>query len=252
MGNKGIRIRNVIGILFLIVFIFFNFSCLKNRASPSDNQTAAEMSEFDLLLEKILKGDPYLYILVDKEHPLPSTYEPSDLVKLTNNSSYRVSRNDLFLRKAAEESLLQMAMEAGELGLTLTASSAYRSFNYQDQVYNRNVRNMGKTAADRVSARPGHSQHQLGLVVDFGSITNAFAETQEGRWLYENASRFGWSLSYPQGYEAITGYSWESWHYRYVGIDLAYFIDTYFDGIQQHALEYIHKNLNATQEHEEE
>jgi D-alanyl-D-alanine carboxypeptidase len=123
----------------------------------------------------------------------------------------------------------------------LTASSAYRSFDYQTQVYNRNVREMGQEAADRESARPGHSQHQTGLVVDFGSIDDSFAATAAGRWMTVNASRFGWSLSYPNGYEAVTGYRWESWHYRYVGKDLAAFIDKYFNGIQQYALRFLYE-----------
>jgi D-alanyl-D-alanine carboxypeptidase len=100
---------------------------------------------------------------------------------------------------------------------------------------------MGQEEADRESARPGHSQHQTGLVVDFGSIDDSFAETRAGRWIAANASRFGWSVSFPQGYEAVTGYRWESWHYRYVGRDLTAFIDAYFGGIQQYALQFIYE-----------
>jgi zinc D-Ala-D-Ala carboxypeptidase len=201
---------------------------------------------FILDLFEILQIDPYLYVLVDKEHSLAEDYEPEDLTEL-KNGSYRVNRTGLFLRKAAVASLEEMAAAARNEGFTLTASSAYRSYNYQVQVYERNVKEMGQQAADRESARPGHSQHQLGLVIDFGSITDAFARTPEGIWLSANASRFGWSLSYPEGYEDVTGYRWESWHYRYVGRELAEFIDNYFNGIQQYALRFIHefKRLSA-------
>jgi len=195
---------------------------------------------FILDLFEILQIDPYLYVLVDKEHSLAEDYEPEDLTELLNGS-YRVNRTGLFLRKAAATSLEEMATAAKSEGFTLTASSAYRSYNYQVQVYERNVKENGQQAADRESARPGHSQHQLGLVIDFGSITDAFARTPEGIWLSANASRFGWSLSYPEGYEDITGYRWESWHYRYVGRELAEFIDNYFNGIQQYALRFIHE-----------
>ncbi|MCL2764873.1 MAG: M15 family metallopeptidase [Treponema sp.] len=188
----------------------------------------------------ILQEDPYLRILVDKNNSLASDYIPLDLVEL-KNASYRINRQGLLLRDAAQEGLEKMAASARLEGLTLLASSAYRSYDYQDQVYRRHVNNLGRQAADRVSARPGHSQHQLGLALDFGCITNAFAATNEGRWLAANASRFGWSLSYPEGYEEITGYSWECWHYRYVGTELAQFIDTYFAGIQQYALRFIHE-----------
>jgi len=200
----------------------------------------AENPAFLLDLFTVLQEDPYLWALVDKERALKSDYEPDDLVDI-KGGSYRAGRQDLRLRRRAALSLEEMAAAAAKEGLTLTASSSYRSYAYQEQVYARNVREMGKEAADRESARPGHSQHQLGLVVDFGSITDAFAQTAEGVWLAANASRFGWSLSYPDGYEDITGYRWESWHYRYVGAELAQFIDSYFDGIQQYALRFIHE-----------
>jgi len=207
-------------------------------------QTIAQDPAFIIELFTILQTDPYLWVLVDKQTALPQGYEPDDLVELKNGGSYRVNRNGLLLRSIAASSLEEMAAEARREGLTLLASSAYRTYNYQVEVYNRNVREMGQEAADRESARPGHSQHQLGLVVDFGSITDAFAGTAEGRWLAANASRFGWSISYPQGYEEATGYRWECWHYRYVGKELAEFIDTYFDGIQQYALRFIFEWVN--------
>jgi D-alanyl-D-alanine carboxypeptidase len=134
-----------------------------------------------------------------------------------------------------------MAAAARAEGVVLLAASAYRSYEYQVEVYARNVASDGQAEADRVSARPGYSQHQTGLALDFGPIDNSFAETAAGRWIRDNAARFGWSLSFPNGYEAVTGYAWESWHYRYVGPELAAFIDAYFDGIQQYALQFIHE-----------
>jgi D-alanyl-D-alanine carboxypeptidase len=145
------------------------------------------------------------------------------------------------LRRVAADALEEMAAAAGADGAVLTVASAYRSYTYQVSLYNRYVEEMGREAADRESARPGHSQHQLGLIVDFGPVDNAFAETEAGLWVAANASRFGWSISYPNGYEPLTGYSWESWHYRYVGRDLAAFIDNYFNGIQQYALRFLHE-----------
>jgi len=214
---------------------------LPKNISEKIIESINEDPSFILDLFSILQTDPYLWVLVDKQHSLSADYEPDDLVELKNGGSYRVNRNGLFVRSAAAESLEKMAAEARKEGLTLTASSAYRSYEYQTEVYARNVREMGQEEADRESARPGHSQHQLGLVIDFGSITDAFASTAEGRWLTANASRFGWSLSYPQGYEELTGYRWECWHYRYVGTELADFIDAYFEGIQQYALRFIHE-----------
>ena len=193
-------------------------------------------------LDAVLKGNPVFFLLVDKEHPLDINYAPDDLV-LLGKGSYVLNRDNQYLQKDAAASLEEMSFAARNAGFTLSVSSAYRSYNYQSEVYARNVTQMGRQAADRVSARPGYSQHQLGLVVDFGSVTNAFASTGEGRWIAANASRFGWSLSYPQGMENITGYSWESWHFRYVGKELTVFIDKYFNGIQQYALKFIHEYL---------
>jgi D-alanyl-D-alanine carboxypeptidase len=199
-----------------------------------------ENSAFLADLQICLKIDQHLWELVDKQHPLSPDYTPSDLVVLANGE-YLVNREGMMLREVAARSLNEMAAAARADGVVLVASSAYRSYSYQEEVYNRNVRELGREEADRESARPGHSQHQTGLVVDFGSIDDSFALTGAGRWILANASRFGWSLSFPNGYEAITGYRWESWHYRYVGRELAAFIDNYFGGIQQYSLRFLHE-----------
>ena len=191
-------------------------------------------------LYAILEGPRYLRVLVDKQNALPYGYSPPDLVELVDGA-YRVSRAGLMLRYSAAMSLAEMAEAARAEGVTLVASSAYRSYQHQTQVHNRLVQQMGRAAAERVSARPGHSQHQTGLALDFGDITNAFARTPAGRWMEANATRFGWSLSYPYGYEHVTGYSWESWHFRYLGRELAAFKDKYFGGIQQFALRFLHE-----------
>jgi D-alanyl-D-alanine carboxypeptidase len=223
-----------------VLSLVLNNSDLPRHITLRIQENFANNPAFILDLFSILQEDPYLWVLVDKEHSLSGDYEPDDLIELVN-SSYLVNRSGLFLRKPAVESLEEMSAAARKEGITLVASSAYRSYSYQVQVYERNAAQMGKEAADRESARAGHSQHQLGLVIDFGSITDAFAQTQAGAWISANASRFGWSISYPDGYEEITGYRWESWHYRYVGKELAGFIDSYFDGIQQYALRFIHE-----------
>jgi D-alanyl-D-alanine carboxypeptidase len=215
--------------------------------SRSIQQSSAENVDFVINLLVCLEGDPCLRFLVDKQHPLPPDYEPDDLCVLSP-ANYRVSRAGLMLRKAAADSLEEMASAARADGVMLVASSAYRSYDYQEELYSRNVRQMGQAAADRESARPGHSQHQTGLVVDFGSIDDSFAATPAGKWMAANASRFGWSLSYPEGYEQLTGYRWESWHYRYVGKDLAAFIDNYFSGIQQYALRFIYEWENNNEQ----
>jgi D-alanyl-D-alanine carboxypeptidase len=210
-------------------------------------ENITESRDFIDELLVIIGQDPYLWILVDKVHSLGSNYAPDDLVVLTGGS-YNVNEPNLLLRRAAAASLEEMAAAARSERIILLVSYAYRSYTRQIQSYQMHVRNLGQREADRISARPGHSQHQLGLAVDFGSVNNTFARTPQGIWISNNASRFGWSLSYPQGYEHITGYRWESWHYRYVGRELAKFIDNYFNGIQQYALMFIREFVNMQED----
>jgi D-alanyl-D-alanine carboxypeptidase len=214
-------------------------------ADMGERIRTAGKSVFLPQLEAAMLGDPFLSRLVDKQHALPDGYEPDDIVTLNNNGSYRVGRDGLRLRREAAEALEVMAKAARASGVTLVASSAYRSFDYQVEVYNRNVRENGQETADRESSRPGFSQHQLGLAIDFGSITDAFAQTAAGRWIFENAPEYGWIISFPDGYERLTGYRWESWHYRYMGLPLASFIERWFGGIQQYALQFIHAWRNS-------
>lgn len=204
-------------------------------AAPLVAAARTDPAALEAELAAIRAADPYLTLLVDKRHSLGEDYAPADLVKL-DGKSYRLSRAGLELRSEAAAALERMAAAAKADGVTLVVSSTYRSAAYQKKVYSRVVAELGQAGADRESARPGLSQHQLGLAVDFGSIDDSFAKTVASRWLQEKGSRYGYSLSYPKGYEELTGYRWESWHYRYVGTAAAALIDRYFGGIQQYGL----------------
>jgi len=219
--------------------LIFGEAGIPDRLARNVAASALESPDFVMELLVILQQDPFTYYLVDKRHPLPDGYEPDDLVTL-QAGLYRLDQSGIRLRKIAADALQEMAAAAAKDEITFAIGSAYRSAAYQAQVYERAVKANGKETADRESAQSGKSQHQLGLTVDFSPIDDAFAATPARKWLLENASRFGWSLSFPDGYEEITGYRWESWHYRFVGKDLSAFIDKYFDGIQQYALQFIY------------
>jgi len=176
--------------------------------------------------------------LVDKRHGLAADFEPADLVSL-NDLGLRVSRTDLRLRQAIMDAVMAMDQAARADGITLVFSSTYRSYTYQAGLFTRYAGQYGEAQADRFSARPGHSQHQLGTAIDFGSIDDTFAETAAGKWMAANAWRFGFSLSYPQGMEDLTGYIWESWHFRYITAPGARIEREYFGGIQQYFLEFL-------------
>lgn len=192
-------------------------------------------------LQQVLAEDTDdLLTLVDKQHYLAADFVPADIVALKANDFYLLNRNDLSLRVPVEIALRKMASAAKNDGINLVVSSTYRSYDYQKNLYERNVRQLGKAVADRESAPPGASQHQLGVAVDFGSITDEFAQTKQGQWLAANAGNYGWSLSFPDGYEDVTGYRWECWHYRYIGERAVEFQRKWFSDVQQFMLEFIH------------
>jgi D-alanyl-D-alanine carboxypeptidase len=148
----------------------------------------------------------------------------------------------LFLDRKAAEEFVRLSKAAEADGVTLIVSSAYRSFDYQNGLFRRFAERDGEDAASRYSARAGMSQHQLGTTIDLGDITNAFAQSEAGIWMNEKAGDYGWSLSYPQNLEELTGYTWESWHWRWIGVDAVKMQENYFDGIQQNMLVFCNKN----------
>lgn len=180
-----------------------------------------------------------LYFLIDKKHSVPAEYEPKDLIAVKSNDLWNVSRNDLSLRPEAYRALEKLSAAALEDGIKLLVSSTYRSYEYQAGLFNRYVAQDGLALAERYSARPGTSQHQLGCAVDFGSVTDDWADTKMGKWVYDNAADYGWSLSFPKEYEDVTGYMWECWHFRYIGRAACQFQKKWFSDVQQFMLEFI-------------
>jgi len=201
----------------------------------------ASPQDFLRLVGNALDEPAIFFHLVDKRHPLAADYEPEDLVNL-KAYPLSVSWGDILLRKAIMPAVLEMTGAAKKDGVALVFSSGYRSFEYQKYVYAREVETYGQETADRESARPGASQHQLGTAIDFGSITDAFDQTRAGRWLAAHAAEYGFSLSYPQGFEGVTGYRYESWHYRFITKPGALLQRKYFGDIQQYLLEFLDEN----------
>jgi len=202
----------------------------------------SEPGTFLSRISKALLLPPEIFIMADKQHALGENFTPDDLVSLSEYPDFVLSRKTLKLRKIVISDLLKMVHHAGNAGITLVISSTYRSYQYQKKVFAREVKLYGLKTAERESARPGTSQHQLGVAIDFGSITDAYAGTSAGKWLLKNAWKYGFSLSYPKGYEWLTGYRPEVWHYRYItplGTELQ---KRYFNNVQQYMLMFIHDN----------
>jgi D-alanyl-D-alanine carboxypeptidase len=185
--------------------------------------------------------------LADKNHPLSENYIPDDLVDL-DSYNIVVNKKGMQLRMPAFNALTEMLKEAENQSLKIMVSSAYRSYAYQERIYNYYVSLYGQTETDKFSAKPGTSQHQLGTALDFGSISEEFADTDEGKWLFINSFKYGFSLSYPEGYEEITGYNYEPWHYRYITPEGCILQKEYFNDIQQYMLEYLDANINLLKE----
>ena len=179
------------------------------------------------------------FYLIDKKHTVSSDYVPKNLIPLKKNELFDIDKDNLSLRPEAYEALKKLAEAALKDGVKLTVSSTYRSYEYQKNLFDYWVSVDGLEEAERESARPGTSQHQLGLALDFAPVDDAFDKTPAGKWVYENASKYGWSLSFPQGYEHVTGYRWECWHFRYIGKTAVEFQKKWFSNIQQFMIEFL-------------
>lgn len=166
------------------------------NAAPSAHNGERDIQEVD--------GITYVngILIANKSYSLPSSYAPG-------------------LDPTAESSFNTMAAAAANDGLSLRIYSGYRSYDYQSQIYNNYVSAYGSSTADTFSARPGHSEHQTGLAMDINCADDSFEGTPEAIWLAENCYKYGFIIRYPKGKESVTGYKYEPWHIRYLGVDTA-------------------------------
>ncbi|MFO1444757.1 M15 family metallopeptidase [Bacillus sp. Bva_UNVM-123] len=211
-----------------------------DEGDHQDEEQKTEMSEQnqnDLTLDaaffndlKIVDGKNYIQnptnimVLVNKQYSLPDGYAPEDLVR--PNVPFSFGDQDIeksYMRKEAADSLELLFAEGKKVGINLFAVSGYRSYERQVAVFNAEVSKYGEEKAIQAVAFPGSSEHQTGLAMDLSSqsasfeLSEQFGETAEGKWIADNAHRFGFILRYPKGKENITGYKYEPWHFRYVG-----------------------------------
>lgn len=175
------------------------------KVKDSSNNEASVKREVEVKEKKVVStgGPTYIkgILIVNKKYSLPSTYGGVD--------------------KTASNALSNLQKEANKNGFSLTLISGYRSYSTQNIIYNNYIKRWGQEYTDTVSARPGHSEHQTGLAFDVGQLSNSYGETKEGIWLKENCYKYGFILRYLKGKEDITGYAYEPWHIRYVGVDVA-------------------------------
>ena len=175
-----------------------------------------------------------IWVVVNKQRQIsPLKYQPENLV-FPNFPRPKIQNPfGLQLRAEAATASEQLASAMREAGAgRLILNSGFRTFKNQQALYDRTKQTRGLAVAEKLSARPGHSEHQLGLAADFSVrgepcvIMVCFGKTPGGIWLAENAHEYGYILRYPKGYKAITGFQYEPWHFRYVGIELATAMNT--------------------------
>ena len=170
-----------------------------------------------------------IWVVVNKQRQIsPLKYQPESLAFPAFPKPKVQNPFGLQMREEAAVAAVELATAMAAAGKgTLILNSGFRTYKNQQGLYNRTRDTRGLVIAEKLSARPGHSEHQLGLAADFSVrgqacvIMVCFGKTEAGIWLAENAHEFGFVVRYPKGYKQITGFQYEPWHFRYVGVELA-------------------------------
>ena len=184
---------------------------------PSGNTVSKGTTSKGFQIQEI-NGATYIdgVLIANKTYALPQDFIPTNPDQPVN-----ADRSSTCLDKTLMSAWNTMLKDATAKGLNIYISSGYRSYNYQVNVYNRYVKSDGAAVADTYSSRPGNSEHQTGLCFDLNTIEDSFQYTNEGKWVNDNCYKYGFCIRFPKGKDSATGYQYESWHLRYVGVDLA-------------------------------
>ena len=180
-------------------------------------------------------------ILVNKYNYLTEDYIPENLEPI----DIAYARSGMQLVREAKEAFETLSEDAKKEGMNIIAMSSYRSYDYQVNLYDNYVATDGKEAADTYSARAGYSEHQTGLAVDvYNKVLpyTSFEETEEFNWMQENAYKYGFILRFPKDKVNITGYQYESWHYRYVGKEAAKYIHDHDLTLEEYYVKKVENN----------
>jgi zinc D-Ala-D-Ala carboxypeptidase len=198
----------------------------RQREAPKEVEDSSET--FKSTTVSFVHNPTDTLALVNKSYRFNEGYVPGDLVRVNIPFAGSVIWEERLMRREAAEALEKLFESASKQNIQLRGISGYRSYETQRHLYYLTVRNMGVEYAENYVAYPGHSEHQSGLAMDLvGPVsysqlsTSDFGNTKEGKWVEKNAHSFGFIIRYPEGKEKITGYNYEPWHLRYVGIEAA-------------------------------
>ena len=221
--------KKSIALLLLVILLVIGTWFALSSSTKLDNTSTNHQTEKNMSVgfnkSFYSHTDPNsIWVMVNKRNPLnPKSYSPTDL--LVPNVPLRVPGNETMqLRSVAAQALERMFSAATSQGINLMLASGYRSYAYQTNLYNGYVATQGQSVADQQSARPGYSEHQTGLAADVEPLSRSceveqcFATTPEGKWIAANSYKFGFIIRYPKGAASITGYEYEPWHIRYIGV----------------------------------
>ena len=215
-------------IISFIEYPFFKTDKLERYIQYyQDNQDYRRtIIEVNIGIDKVFYDDPVVVVkysndmLVNKYNKLASTFVPDDLTELTECSG-----SGEYLAKEAKEAYDKMCEASKKDGMHLGVTSSYRSFEDQTKIYNSYLKSKGQSYVDQYVATPGYSEHQTGLALDVKStVASPFKTTEEYTWMMDNAYKYGFILRYPDNKENITGFKSETWHYRYVGEEVAKYL----------------------------
>lgn len=220
INRKKSRTTTIILISIILPLIFF--VCIKKiNTNIKSDEKYIESGIKDEKTETVANVYKNQILLVNKEKGLESEYKPGNLVNVNTKTNQKI-----LMEKEAAEKLQEMFKAAENDGIELIPVSAYRTYEYQKNVFDQSVKSQGIEYTKRYVAVPGYSEHQTGLAIDVGSpedttLTDNFENTDAFTWLQKNMHGYGFILRYPKGKENITGYKYEPWHIRYVGKDVA-------------------------------
>lgn len=229
--NKRLRLLIICTIIIIItligtIVVINKLNSNEVKVSTSNETSTVEekytenevVSNNNTLANKISKSD---ILIVNKENSLDEEYMPYDLVIPNIKADKEVK-----VRKEVAQKLEELFADAKKDGINLVAISGFRTYDYQDYLYKNSVQTNGKNHAIQYVAKAGYSEHQTGLALDllckeYMTLDEGFEKTDAFKWLESNMSKYGFILRYLKDKEDVTGYNYEPWHIRYVGVDIA-------------------------------
>lgn len=213
--------------IYLILCIFIAACSLPKEQTPKEPVLKEQEQKdpcaiFSKDILNLAKEDPYFFYIVDKKYLLSEEYAPQDLM----------GKGKSAVREHTYNAFKEMQEAAKKEGLNIWILSGFRPYQRQEAIYQSSLKRRGQEHTSRYVAKPGASQHQLGTAIDINNVHDTFVNTKEYAWLKDNAGKFGFSLSFPQGQEEKTGYAFEPWHYRYITSEGTHLQKEYFNDSQ--------------------